>query len=768
MTHRIPLPGTRWTLWRYALLRTAGFPADGLHRFAAPDCAAVADALLDGHCTPEKFAAAYGEAAERTRIVARELAADPLFREAVTWQNRTAVHALDGLLRESGRRWRQRDRQREHAVARYWQRYCGKNETIGFFGPTCWVDIEPEGALLTVHTGGSLTRERRVFLEHWALVAFAEALAADPLVGPWLPVRRAPHVWFAGGRLYRPTGPPRLLPATEAAVFAACDGRPARLVVEAVAAEPASGLRKAADVRLVLDRLVAGGLVVHGIGPPPRLDAPEVLQAAIAAIPDGAARGHAEAAWARLATARDRVAGAAGDADGLRTALDRLDAEFTEVTGRDAYRRSGQTYAGRVLCYEETTRDLDVTVGGAVLGTVAAPLEILLRAARWLTGALADAYSTALAELVGESTVDGSMPLGELWYLAQGLLFGGGRRPVDAVAAEFTRHWSVLFGLDALAPGTPEIAVSSTDLAPVVARVFGDDRPGWGAARVHSPDLHICATDAEAVRRGDFTVVLGEMHAAWPTFDCAVFLWPRKDVGDLRDALRADAGDGRVLPLFPPDWPRQSGRLSRGLDNDSDVLLAFAPTSGADPVRSLPISAVTVSLVDGRPVARAADGRSWPLIEVFAGLVAMHAVDGFKLVAPTAHTPRISIDRLVVARETWRTTVGATPLATTGPEQRYLATRRWRRELGLPERGYVKLGTETKPCYVDLTSPAYLGALATMVRGATRTGGPGVPLVFTEMLPTPEQAWVPDAAGRRYFSELRLHVVDPMTAGGRA
>jgi len=36
------------------------------------------------------------------------------------------------------------------------------------------------------------------------------------------------------------------------------------------------------------------------------------------------------------------------------------------------------------------------------------------------------------------------------------------------------------------------------------------------------------------------------------------------------------------------------------------------------------------------------------------------------------------------------------------------------------------------------------------------------------MLPTPEQAWVPDAAGRRYFSELRLHVVDPMTAGGRA
>jgi hypothetical protein len=37
-------------------------------------------------------------------------------------------------------------------------------------------------------------------------------------------------------------------------------------------------------------------------------------------------------------------------------------------------------------------------------------------------------------------------------------------------------------------------------------------------------------------------------------------------------------------------------------------------------------------------------------------------------------------------------------------------------------------------------------------------------VTITELLPTPEQAWVPDAAGRRYYSELRLHVRDPRTA----
>jgi hypothetical protein len=35
------------------------------------------------------------------------------------------------------------------------------------------------------------------------------------------------------------------------------------------------------------------------------------------------------------------------------------------------------------------------------------------------------------------------------------------------------------------------------------------------------------------------------------------------------------------------------------------------------------------------------------------------------------------------------------------------------------------------------------------------------------MLPTPDQAWLTDADGRRYCSELRLHLYDRDGAGGR-
>ncbi|HET8657384.1 MAG TPA: lantibiotic dehydratase [Micromonosporaceae bacterium] len=769
--HLAPLPGTSWQVWRVALLRSAGFPADGLDRFAMPECAAVADAYLDGLASEEKLVAAFGEAAERSAGQAREIAVDPLFREAVTWQNRSALAGLDALLRGSGRASRRREK--EQLVARYWQRYCGKNETIGFFGPVCWADLDPDPAApaVTVRAGTGLTRTRRVFFEHWALVAYARSLTADARVRPWLPVRLQPHLWRDGVVLHRPTGAPLRLSRLDACVLAACDGRPAAQVAAAVLANPDSELRKPDDVYLQLDRLVAAGLLRWGVEPLQRIDAEDLLRAAVDAVPDQAAREAAQAGLGRLCAARDAVAGAAGDPAALPAALDRLDAEFEAVTGVSAHRRAGQTYAGRGLCHEEATRDLDVTIGAAVLDAVAAPMEILLCAARWLTVAIADAYTRALADLHADLG-GGEVSLGELWFLAQGLLFGAAQRPVDAVAADFARRWSGLFGLAGLPAGTRRVQVAAADVAAAAGEVFAADRPGWAAARLHSPDLHVCAPDEAALRRGDFTVVLGEMHSAWATFDCGVFLWPRPDLPALRDALRADLGAGRMMPLFPDDFPRQSGRLSHWLGSDCDVPLAFAGVPGADPARTLPISALTVVERGGELVARAPDGRAWPLVEAFAGLVAMHAADGFKLVTAAEHTPRVSIDRLVVSRETWRTTLGATPLSSAlGPQQRYLAARRWRRELGLPERVYVKIGTEIKPIYLDLTSPTYVSSMCAMARGARESAGPDVPLVVSEMLPTPDQAWVPDAAGRRYFSELRLQLVDPtrvdpMRAGG--
>ncbi len=760
--HLVPLPGTEWTIWREAALRTAGFPADGLLRFAEPECAAVADAVLDGTAERADFDAAYAAAGRRTGATACEIAADPLFREAVTWQNTNAMYALDGLVKGGPDENRNnRRRRREELVAGYWQRYCGKNDTVGFFGPVTWITLDPDGPAVTATCGEGLVRFREVFYEYWALSRYAEQLADDPEIRPWLPVHLQPHLTLDGARLMSPDGP-LPLSALAATLVARCDGRPAREVVEPEG-NPAEGY-----VELI--RLVERGILRWGVDLPFNPTAEKALRTAIQALPEERLRDRAFAGLHLLDQARTRVVAAAGDPDRLRAALADLDAAFETVTGATPEHRQGQMYAGRRLCYEETVRDLDVTIGGPVLSELAGPLGILLPAARWLSVAMIDAYRVALRDLwdkLRPSWPDG-VPLAEFWSPVMTMMTGDDR-PADAVDSEFTRRWYTLLGLDRVAPGTRRVELRSADLAELAAALFPGDAPGWLGGRIHSPDLHLCATDVDALNRGEFTAVLGELHAAWPTLDCSALTDRHPDADRLRAAARADLGR-QLRPLYPVDYPRYTGRIAPNL-GDADFQLGYTAAPGADPDRLLPITAMTVTLGSDGLLAVLPDGRSWPLVEVFALFFGWLATETFKLSTTDPHSPRVTVDRLTVMRETWRTTVGAAGLDSVNrADARYLAARRWRRELGLPERVFVKVATEVKPVFVDLTSLPYVGMLGVMMRSGRQAGGDDVPVTITEMLPEPDQAWVPDAAGRRYFSELRIQLRDPnepVSPGGR-
>jgi hypothetical protein len=755
--HRIPLGDTTWSVWRDALLRSAGFPADGLAALSAPAAAASADAHLRGEDT--SFGTDFDAAVTAGAARLRDIAADPLVREAVTWQNTNALYALDGLV-AAGTTRNARLRERERAVLKYWQRYCGKNETVGFFGPSCWVTVDDQHPTAADATAGpGLTRRRWVVLEAWVLQTYADTISTDPAVRRWWPPLLAPHLTLDGRQLHRPGRPPLTLTATEAALLAACDGKqPAATIVT----DPAIGLRREDDGYTLLTNLADRELLTWDAGLPNTSAAETVLRRRIDAIGDDDTRAAATAGLDRLTTARDAVAAAAGDPHALRTALSTLDQVFTDLTGEQPRRRGGQTYAGRTLCYEDTARDLDITFGAPLLDTIAAPLDLLLRAARWLSAELATAYDTALRELHTELRFDndgGLVPLSDLWYLAQGLFWGTtGHRPVDRVADEFARRWADLFDLT---DGAGPVVTTADALVAHVDAAFPHRATTWSAARLHSPDLQLCADGPEALARGEFLVVLGELHTAWASFDCDVFTPAHPDIERLRAALAEDLGTRRVRPLFPADWPRRTSRVAESLAGPTDVRLAFAQAPGAGGEHILATTALHVSDMDGQLVATDATGARWPLIEVFSQLIAIHAVDAFKLTSPAPHTPRITVDRLVVSRETWRTTAAATGLATAkGERDRYLAVRQWRQELGLPDAVFIKLGTETKPYYADLTSPHYAGLLCTMIRAAITDGGPDVPVIVSELLPGPDQAWVPDGDGNRYVSEIRLHIVD--------
>lgn len=757
--HTVPLPGTGWNLWRDAIIRSAGFPADGLDRFTAPECAHVADAYLDGDADLAQLEAAHADASATAGHHAEAIAADPLFREAVTWQSSSAAAILEHLTRPASKtsgksvsRRRQKRRSREDLVARYWQRYCGKNDTIGFFGPVAWATLDPAAPTTTVRCGDNLTRTRQVRYEFWLLEEYAAHLAADPLLRPWLPVRLRPHLTIRGDQVLRPDGPPLTLTPAEIDALARCDGRAATEIGDTA----------------TLEALTERDITTWGIDLPYNPGAEDALRTALTAIPDPAARDRALTGLTRLDTARADIAAAAGDPDKLSHALSRLDIEFTDLTGLTPERRQGQMYAGRRLCYEETVRDIDITIGGPILEALAGPLgHVLLPAARWLSATLVTTYETAFRALYDDLREPGAnaVPLSRFWHPAQELITGP-RRPADTVTAEFTRRWYELFGLDETRLATPRVDVRSADLTARVDRLYAAERPGWAGARIHSPDLHICAPDTDALNRGEFTIVLGEMHAAWPTLDCAVFTALHPEPDRLRAAAATDIGP-QFRPLYPTWWPRYTARIAPVL-GDTDHQLAFTDAPGADPARLLPVTALTVTDVAGTLTVTAPDGRSWPLRDVFALLIGWLGGEAFKLAGREPHTPRITIDRLVVTRETWRTTVGSTGLVTaTGRIPEYLAARRLRAALGLPERVFVKIATEVKPVYLDLTSPRYVSAFSTMLRTAAETHGADTPIIISELLPGPDQAWLPDAQGRHYCSELRIQLLDPRTPDPR-
>jgi hypothetical protein len=378
------------------------------------------------------------------------------------------------------------------------------------------------------------------------------------------------------------------------------------------------------------------------------------------------------------------------------------------------------------------------------------------------------AYETALAGHVAALPAGRQPTLADLWYPAMEMFHGQDAKPVDEVLQTLASRWEKLFDLAAAPPGTKRLNYSSAELADRLRDLFPAERPGWSLARIHSPDIHVCARSADAINDGDFLAVLGELHIGYATLAGTCATWSQADPGRVLELAVSDFGQPRLLPLFPAAWTRDPGRNVQIEHCETDHYIGFARARGVDARRLVPVGSVPVSLDGGELTGPAPDGRRLPLREFFAFFLSRIVVNAFRDVASYRHTPRITIDQLVVFRETWRMTIADLDrLAGTvlrDEAGQYLAGRSLAAELGLPDRCFVKVASETKPCYIDFTSPLYVASFCTMLRSARESAGPGTKITISEMLPTPDQTWVPDRDGRRYFGEIRLHVTDPAAA----
>jgi hypothetical protein len=764
--HLIPLGGTRWTLWRDCALRGAGFPADRFAEICDDELAAAADRIDDGvPATYEQYKKVFDAAANRLTAVIRRTAGEGAFREAVTWQNPGLVRdCLDKAA--AGEPRNTRGRGHELTIANYLQRYCLKNDTVGFFGPVGWARIGPEDLGVTATAGPELLARRTAYFEGWAIDAIADLIAGRPEIWPWLRPQVSPSTVVVGRTLRSPFRKPVTLTAPEVRVLARCDGR---RTVRDIAGDPLDP----ATVAMLL-RLRECGAVRIDLGVPLVTWPERDLAGQLDAIADPGVRARAREPLDALVRARDAIHAAAGDPDRLRSAMEAMAETFSRLTGSAPTRNAGATYAGRTLVYEDTARAGEVRVGRRVTDALAPALGLVLDSAVWLANTIGERYEAKALEVLDHETARTGQPMPLLQLLtsvmpelARITAGGPGSEIVDEAAVELQERWRRVLGLPPEAfRSTRDYRVTSDEIAERAAQEFATAPPRWSIARWHSPDLMIAATDPEALANGDVDVVLGELHAAVNTLESKLFIAQHPEPERLTAAAAAVGFTRRIFTIPRSGTAQTTTRMSRALELmlPSYTYLCigaetFDPPAGATAVSVLDLVA---ERRDGDLVVRHRSGTGTPyrFLELIGEPLSVLVGNAFQPFGDGYHRPRITIDRLVVGREAWTLPAAGAAWAFVKDEGlRYARARRWRAEHGLPERGFVRVDVERKPMAVDFRSLPLVNLLAKSIRRTAEAGAGEV--TITEMLPDVDQLWLQDAIGRRYVAELRIVAIAP-------
>ena len=693
----------------------------------------------------------------------RETVADPQFQQAVLLQNCEALRRVTHSFLRPRRGFK--ERQNEEMVASYLQRYCLKNDTIGFFGPVGWAQFSENARTVELEPGPDLVAHSAIFFENWCIEALGEKFAEDCALRPWMRPRLLPFFHIEGNKLHSGGNPLSTLPRTHLAILRKCNGElMPREIARSLMTAGADAIPEEQVYRL-LEIFAARGIISWKFEIPLCLHPEQHLRQLLEEIEDKELKRPLLDDLNQLDESRNAVARAFGHPARLSAALEALDETFSRLTGKSPTKSAGSMYASRTLIYQDCRRDVRMEFGPEIVSSLGTPLSLLLESARWFSYRSAELYRREFERIYDElAQKRGSdrVELMEFWSRIELLVFDAAQRPFNQVVAELQNRWEQILDLPLEAS---RVERSSADLMPLVRELFAAPRPGWQLARYHSPDVMIAASDAEAVRRGEYYFALGEVHVTTNTQRYSFTLSQHPAPEQMLQALAVDLPESHVLPVPPRQWPRVTNRTAIAVVSPHDYYLETARDSIANAPRSyvLPIASMVLRRTSAGLVVEKRDGSlSFDPIEFIGEILSGVAVEMMKIISPRRHVPRITLDRLVITRESWSFPSSEWQFINQEEEhQRFLEARHWMRKNGLPRFVFVRVPIEVKPFYLDFDSPVYVEIFCRMVRRMLASHRSDEPITMTEMLPGPDQLWLRDSDGRAYTSELRIVAKDP-------
>ena len=727
--------------------------ADLPQALRAPLSAAVHDwnGLLEQTATRTEADMQYQAYLERTRQGLIDFLDDDAVAEALFISNPAALTRTRELIRDRHAKNDTRKKQKLRLGWSYAQRFCAKNDTSSFFGPLAWGRFDPQQAAnIHVTHGDTWIKDRQTFFENWAVQRLVDQINQQCPAPDCMPLQLNAGCYLRDHTLFMPIGKKQHLSPATAQVLAYVndpgEGEPTlQGLLNACADTPPGNLRD------LLEHLVSKRIVRRGWRMSPRERQPiEQMQRWLedAPLPD-AFRQTWRLRLEKLENARRDYA--EGNLERRTECLDTLNHLLTEA-GVDLSRETGAMYVGRYPVYEDCSRNMNISLGQELLKQINAELAPLMQIHQWLIKAIGHQLNQAFIEVWKQrqgSLADTPVDFLDLLNALAPLLPAIEARIVIDLEQRLEKAWALQLECH---PDNLDVHLSAADIECLISRlnaelgvaafeVFGSD--------FHSPDFLLSSASVDAINRGDYAIIVGEVHPAVHTLSQPV----AAPFGPFNTQVNAEVEAifqrPRLILADSPesyqrshiDWPLQPSYRQLVLPSGGGCVAAH---------QQFAAGRAKVTLVEGRLRVIDALGQfSEDLLCVYP--TPLHRL-GFALAGSTVakhDQRRIWLGHALYKRACWLFSSDQLPPVKTSVDDldHTLHWRAWAAAQGLPRYAFIKIDTEPKPLFLDFDNPLSLDGISNALQSAGQ-------VKFSEMRPCPEELWLEQARGR-FCCEIR-------------
>lgn len=621
----------------------------------------------------------------------------------------------------------------------YLQRFCSKNDTASFFGPMNYAewDVESEESVHFEAHSGKFS-ERIIHYSFWMVKELAKSMAEEPEIRNVLIPRLHPMCTLKKDKMFfLHLDKEVLLPKKYDKIVQEISNEKQNLHQLSVKLD-----LDVSELSRYIKQLSDKNIVLFEIEIPSTIFDPfSYLHSWLKDLPinEGSKRKWLEMLEQFIYLKEEALL---KDLNHRRDVTRRMEQLFEEVTHSSARRSQGQMYADRTLYYEECKGTIDkLSFGKTFYDDFMERLKPVLDLSAAYGDVMRDYYQT-ISKRIFEKIKDNRthIPYPEFIYKSQSLL---AEAKVDLSFPALNQFNELL---DTLVQNRKEGSI---------AHITSEDVEPFNRFRKFeechtSPDVMFSAKDLDALSRGDYKIILGEVHqfiAMWGSqllFDSA-----REQVNEEINNMLSD------MPMYQNLSVILNTRRHKGLIHETFpgtiIKLFGTPSMRAQGVVSIRDLYVTyedkeVKLIDQ-------DKRQHYLYNSGDDNLHLWAFAPSRVSSPvihlSKHTPRIEINGVIFQRERWE--LGEEELEGLRNQKDlfgiFVEMQQLRDKYQLPRYVFFKVNSEKKPFFFDFENFFAIELLHSLLKKNES-------VTFIEMEPSPNHLWLKDEEGR-YCFEMR-------------